>query len=61
MKLRTFGAFLLVFALLSLIVHLRGLFMVFGATGMAFCALDFALVRLNRNTRLGKIWRELIS
>lgn len=57
--LRTFGAFLLVFALLSLIVHLRGAFMVFGTTGMALCAVDFAWVRLSRGARVNKMRRQL--
>lgn len=60
MMLRTLGAFLLVFALLSLIVHLRGLFMVFGALGFALCAVDLALGRLNRDVRMGKMRRELV-
>jgi len=60
MMLRTFGAFLLVFALLSLIVHLRGMFMVFGTTGVALCGLDYALARLSREPRVSKMRRQLV-
>lgn len=58
--LRTFGAFLLVFALLSLIVHLRGSFLVFGTMGLSLCILDFTFGRLSKNARVGKIPRQLV-
>jgi len=60
MMLRTFGAFLLVFALLSLIVHLRGTFMVFGTMGIAFYGVDYVLVRLSKESRVNKMRRELV-
>ncbi|MFL6306413.1 MAG: hypothetical protein ACJ713_13405 [Candidatus Sulfotelmatobacter sp.] len=42
---RPVGAFLLLFALLSLIVHQIGMFEVLGAVGTALLAWDIALVR----------------
>jgi hypothetical protein len=60
MMLRTFGAFLLVFALLSLVVHLRGTCMVFGTMGMALCGVDYALARLSRDSRVNKMRRQLV-
>ena len=57
---RTLGAFLLVFALLSLIVHLRGTFVVFGTTGLAFCAVDYVWVRFSKEARMNKMRREFV-
>lgn len=45
---RPVGAFLLVFAMLSLIVHQIGMFEFLGAVGTALLAWDVALARLSK-------------
>jgi hypothetical protein len=47
---RPVGAFLLVFALLSLIVHQIGMFEILGAVGTALLAWDIALARFTSKT-----------
>lgn len=53
--LRMLGAFLGVFCLLSLIVHLNQLTAVFGATGAFLFALDLALARLVKTPRTARL------
>ncbi|MGE5083039.1 MAG: hypothetical protein ACM3ND_09065 [Acidobacteriota bacterium] len=45
---RPVGAFLLVFAVLSLIVHQIGMFEILGAVGTALLAWDIALARFSK-------------
>jgi hypothetical protein len=55
---RPIGVFLMLFALLSLIVHQIGMFELLGAVGTAFLALDVVLARSSKSTRAGTSLRE---
>lgn len=48
---RPFGAFLLLFALLSLVVHQIGMFEVLGALGTALLVLDVMVARFSTSPR----------
>ncbi|HEX6822212.1 MAG TPA: hypothetical protein VF123_09170 [Candidatus Sulfotelmatobacter sp.] len=48
---RPVGAFLLVFAVLSLIVHQIDMFEILGAVGAALLAWDIALVRFSKTAQ----------
>jgi predicted membrane protein len=57
---RPVGAFLLVFALLSLIVHQIGMFEILGAVGTALLAWDIALARFSKTPHPGSLRDPLI-
>jgi hypothetical protein len=48
---RTLGSFLLVFALLSLIVHLEGIGRLFGAGALSFLVIDLLVAKFARSPR----------
>jgi hypothetical protein len=55
---RPVGAFLLMFALLSLIVHQIGMFEFLGAVGTALLVLDVMVARFSTSTRPAGGFRE---
>lgn len=57
---RVLSAFLLVFCLLSLVVHLTGMALAFAGAAMALLALDVALARLIGHSRVAKLHREAL-
>lgn len=58
--LRVLGAFLGVFCLLSLIVHLNQLTAVFAVTAAVLFALDLALVRLLKAPRTARLREPIL-
>lgn len=57
--LRVFGAFLLMFSLLSLIVHLDGMVRFFGVGGVVLLAIDLLFVNAAAGPRSSRIRREI--
>ena len=55
---RTLGLFLLVFALLSLVVHLEGIGRLFGAGGLSLLAIDLLVAQLARSPRPPRMREE---
>ena len=55
---RPVGAFLLVFALLSLIVHQIGMFEILAAVGTALLAWDIALARFSKTPQPAESLRD---
>jgi hypothetical protein len=56
--LRAFGLFFLVFALLSLIVHLNGMVGFFGAGALTLFVIDLLAAYVSRDARSSKMKRE---
>ena len=56
--LRALSTFLLVFSLLSLIVHFNGMFEVFAVAAISGLGVDALLCRLYRESRVRSISRE---
>jgi hypothetical protein len=57
--LRVLSVFLLVFFLLSIIVHLAQMAIVFGAVAVGLTVIDVAMSRLQKNPRPVRMRREL--
>jgi hypothetical protein len=55
---RAFGAFLLLFSLLSLVVHLTAMFFVLATGAIAVFAAEGVLVYLSRSSRAVAVRRE---
>ena len=55
---RALGSFLFVFALLSLLVHLNGMFEILAIAGVVVFAVDRALARLVKNSDSHLLERE---
>jgi hypothetical protein len=57
--LRALSVFLLVFLLLSVIVHLAQMAIVFGVVALGLTAIDIAVTRLQKDPRPVRMRREL--
>jgi len=57
--LRVLSVFLLVFLLLSMVVHLAQMAIVFGAVALGLTAIDVAMTRFQKNPRSVRMRREL--
>jgi hypothetical protein len=58
---RAFGAFLVVFSLLSLVVHLEILGSVFGMGALSFFAVDHLIVQFAKTSRPSRIPGEPLA
>jgi hypothetical protein len=56
--LRAFGAFLVVFSILSLVVHLDGVSSVFGTGALSLFAIDLLLAQFAKNPRPSRMRGE---
>ena len=58
--LRAFSAFLVVFSILSLVVHLNALGDVFGMAALSLFAIDELVVQFAKTSRHSRMRRELV-
>ena len=58
--LRAFSAFLVVFSILSLVVHLNALGDVFGMAALSLFAIDELIVQFAKTSRHSRMRRELV-
>lgn len=56
--LRAFGAFLLMFSMLSLVVHLNGTVLLFGVGALAMFVIDLLAARANPDSRSSRMRKQ---
>jgi hypothetical protein len=59
--LRTFGAFLLIFTLLGLVVHIKGVVELFGGAAVTLFSIDLAVTHFARNANILKAPEDLLQ